>query len=249
MSQRASSRSGRAASIDSPDGKGGGNNDAAKIRASGRRWIWPRSFADSVALCWYLIDALTHLTMELSYVYFTLAAGGAKNSESVFAFVWKEYGKADKRWASYDSTVLSLELLTVFIMGPLALLAAYGVWKSKPWRHVAQIVLCACELYGGAMTFFPEWLSRPANPNLSSSLLHTTVYLGFMNLVWVFIPAILLVDSAIILTRAAAKLSAAQHAAPPPSGNCSYYLIAATLALYILLVPAVILFSSASPAP
>jgi hypothetical protein len=40
---------------------------------------------------------------------------------------WTEYGKADKRWEVYDPTVLSLELLTVFIMGPLALLAMYGV--------------------------------------------------------------------------------------------------------------------------
>jgi|APLak6261661892_1056031.scaffolds.fasta_scaffold28054_1 hypothetical protein len=93
------------------------------------------------------------------------------------------------------------------------------------------------------MTFFPEWLARPTpNPNLSATPVHFWVYLLFMNGVWVLVPAILLVDSCIVLTRAASTARIGDLAArPPPSGNFAYWLIAGTLALYAVLVPAVIM--------
>lgn len=31
--------------------------------------------------------------------------------------------------------------------------------KNKPYRHFWQIILCTAELYGGWMTFCPEWLT------------------------------------------------------------------------------------------
>lgn len=111
--------------------------------------------ACSVALVWFLIDALTHLTVELSYVFVTAAHGGAKHSPSPAAYLWREYGRADARWALYDPTVLSLELLTVFVAGPLALACAYGIWARKPWRHLVCVILSVMELYGGVMTFGP----------------------------------------------------------------------------------------------
>ncbi len=37
-----------------------------------------------------------------------------------------------------DPTVISLEILTVLIAGPLALLAAYAVYYRKPYRHILQ---------------------------------------------------------------------------------------------------------------
>ncbi|RYY32790.1 hypothetical protein EON62_04950 [archaeon] len=53
---------------------------------------------------------------------------------------WREYGKADKRWEVYDANVLSLEALTVFIMGPLALMMMYGVRLSSA-VHARVIIL------------------------------------------------------------------------------------------------------------
>lgn len=85
------------------------------------------SFSCRAALVWFILDAFTHLTMELCYVMVTLIFGGAVNTDSPLAFMWKEYGKADKRWAVYDANILSLEFLTVFVMGPLAALMVYAV--------------------------------------------------------------------------------------------------------------------------
>lgn len=67
----------------------------------------------------------------------------------------KEYAKADTRWAVYDPTVLSLELLTVLLAGPLAILLVWTILNNNKWRHPLQIIISVCELYGGWMTFGP----------------------------------------------------------------------------------------------
>lgn len=51
-----------------------------------------------------------------------------------------------------------------------------------------MIVLATGELYGGWMTFCPEWLS--GNPNLDTdNWMHLWLYLFFFNMLWVVIPA------------------------------------------------------------
>ena len=148
---------------------------------------------------WLILDAFTHLTMEALYVALTLLYGGAARAPaalSAASFMWREYGRADARWAGYDATVLSLELLTVLVAGPLALAALWALARRRPWFHLAVVCLCVMELYGGWLTFGPEWLARPtASPSLSADPLHVAVYLFFMNALWVWVPAILLVDS------------------------------------------------------
>ena len=67
--------------------------------------------------------------------------------------LWQEYAKADKRWGGTDLTVVALEILTVFVAGPLACWICYllskdekkGVLKKWFW----MIVLATGEIYGG----------------------------------------------------------------------------------------------------
>ncbi|KAK3076167.1 hypothetical protein LTS18_013736, partial [Coniosporium uncinatum] len=112
--------------------------------------------------------------------------------------LWREYAKADRRWGGADLTVISLELLTVFVGGPLAVylcsLLARGY--GEPGRNKGKVggkvafwmsVLATGELYGGFMTFAPEWLS--GNSSLDgSNWMYLWVYLVFFNMLWVFIP-------------------------------------------------------------
>ncbi|KAJ3336842.1 hypothetical protein HDU93_002082 [Gonapodya sp. JEL0774] len=150
---------------------------------------------------WYAFDSIMHLTFELGYTVVTLQGGASKN-EGFFAELWKEYGKADARWAVYDPTILSLELLTVYLAGPLAALCMYGTMYNTPWRHFAQIVLNTAELYGGWMTFAPEWVS--GSPSLTTSNpIYLYLYLAFFNGLWVVIPLALLYESYGAVTEAA----------------------------------------------
>ncbi|XP_041523153.1 emopamil-binding protein-like [Microtus oregoni] len=130
---------------------------------------------------------------EGAFVYLSLVGNGA-DSQGLIASLWKEYGKADARWLYFDPTIVSLEILTVVLDGILALVLIYAIVKEKYYRHFIQITLCVCELYGGWMTFFPEWLVGSPNIN-TESWLYFWVYLLFFNGLWVLIPGLLLWQS------------------------------------------------------
>lgn len=120
------------------------HHDAKHAPATG--WLSHLTFTDKVAYVWFLLDAFTHLTMEASYVYVTWAHGGAAKSDSPLAHMWREYGKADRRWEVYDAGVLSLELVTVLLMGPLAVAMMYAVRcpnHTQPKRHDGGLGHCA----------------------------------------------------------------------------------------------------------
>ncbi|KAI2473860.1 Emopamil-binding protein [Annulohypoxylon bovei var. microspora] len=164
---------------------------------------------------WHAFDALIHFTLEGSFLYhcffswiplssvsnphalaptahnflgFTNRAYGPQAAgDNPFAQLWMVYAKADRRWAGADLSVISLELLTVFVAGPLACYICYGIAKKDPRTNILMIIIATMELYGGFITFCPEWLT--ANYNLdTSNFMYKWVYLVFFNVLWVFIP-------------------------------------------------------------
>ena len=181
---------------------------------------------------WHLADALCHFLLEGSFLYhcffsheqisestagyFPTPAGFLGYSDRVygaqsggnnpFAQLWMVYAKADKRWAGVDLGVVSLELLTVFFDGPLAVYICYCLAKRDPKVSIWMIILATCELYGGKfgwlrrdrvclvnsdlpgfMTFCPEWLIGNLNLD-TSNFMYLWVYLVFFNTLWVWIP-------------------------------------------------------------
>uniref|UniRef100_A0AAA9SBU0 EBP like n=1 Tax=Bos taurus TaxID=9913 RepID=A0AAA9SBU0_BOVIN len=136
---------------------------------------------------------------EGPYVYLSMV-GNITHSDALIASLWKEYGKADARWLYFDPTIVSVEILTVVLGGSLALVLVYAIVKEKHYRHFVQITLCVCELYGGWMTFCPDWLMGSPNLN-TNSWLYFWVYLVFFNGVWVLIPGLLLWQSWVELKK------------------------------------------------
>lgn len=82
---------------------------------------------------------------------------GANYGTTPFSRLWQEYAKADKRWGGTDLTVVSLELLTVFVAGPLALWICYLLSKDEKKGELKKwfwmIVLATGEIYGGELLF------------------------------------------------------------------------------------------------
>lgn len=112
---------------------------------------------------------------------------GSDYGTSPFSALWREYAKADKRWGGSDLTVISLELLTVFVGGPLALWICNCLRKQRADTWFWMVVLATGELYGGFMTFAPEILA--GNPNLDTeNWMYLWVYLFFFNTLWVWVP-------------------------------------------------------------
>ncbi|PGH09056.1 hypothetical protein AJ79_05785 [Helicocarpus griseus UAMH5409] len=130
---------------------------------------------------------------------------GAAYGSGPTARLWQEYGKADSRWLGADLGVVSLELLTVLLGGPASAYICYLAYKSsssatssssdaatkaagyrfKMW--FVAIGLAVAELYGGFMTFAPEWLSGSHGLDTSDPM-YLWVYLVFFNTLWVFVP-------------------------------------------------------------
>ena len=139
-----------------------------------------------VLFIWHLFDALVHFIFEGSFLYhcfFTYDAlpitsdyphpasltapgvyflgfkdrtYGAAYGVSPTAKLWQEYAKADRRWGGADLGVISLELLTVFGAGPIALFVCTLLVKGKGeegrlWFWAT--VLATAELYGGECLF------------------------------------------------------------------------------------------------
>ncbi|XP_062612439.1 emopamil-binding protein-like [Saccostrea cucullata] len=151
------------------------------------------SRVNKLVTAWLFFDALIHFTLEGPFIFWSLVSTIEKSTH-VTAQVWKEYALADKRWGVSDPTIVSLEILTVFITGPLAVFLIFAILKNKVYRHFIQIVLCVCELYGGWMTFCPEWLTGSQNLK-TDNFLYMWVYLVFFNGIWVLIPILLLCQS------------------------------------------------------
>lgn len=134
-----------------------------------------------ILFIWHAFDALIHLVLESAYLYncfFTYISilsssdyphpasltvpgvyflghkdrlYGSDYGSSPTAKLWQEYAKADKRWGGADLTIISLEILTVFIGGPLAL---YVCQLIKTQSHGGKLwfwasILATGELYGG----------------------------------------------------------------------------------------------------
>ncbi|PWN41340.1 Emopamil-binding protein [Ceraceosorus guamensis] len=143
---------------------------------------------------WLAFDALCHSIIEGSFLYYSTFGRSINTSQGFLAYLWKDYARADKRWGWSDPTVVSLEILTVLGAGPLAAYCCYLLLNDVAAYHYWAVVLSTAELYGGFMTFCPEWLTQNKNLDASDWMLFY-VYLCFMNLAWVFIPFYLLLDS------------------------------------------------------
>jgi len=201
-----------------------------------------------VLFFWHAYDALTHLFIEGSFLYESFfsyvelprlpTAAVVVVSEPYFlghknrlygpayghgptARLWQEYAKADHRWGLSDPTVVSLEILTVFLGGPAAVYICYLLYlashpsaasssstaaaaaaassrahasaKSKLW--LVAPALAIAELYGGWMTFAPEWLTASSQLETGHPV-YLWLYLVFFNVLWVFLPIWVLVQTA-----------------------------------------------------
>ena len=165
------------------------------LRSNSKRSLSSR---DKLAVLWLLYNALVHWIMEGSFLYYSLT-GSVNSAQGLMAELWKEYAKADARWGVSDPTIVSLEILTVFFNGSVTLLLVHAILAEKPYRHFVQVLVNTCELYGGWMTFAPEWLT--GNKNLdTSSPMYLWVYLFFFNGLWVVIPILLLAQSYVAIS-------------------------------------------------
>lgn len=134
---------------------------------------------------------------------------GAWFSDAPMAKLWQVYAKADLRWGFGEPNIVAMELLTVIGAGGLASYVVWLIIRDERWAAAVAVgkgaggegasrpnlkqkwfwmtVLAVGELYGGFMTFVPEWLI--GSPMLiTSNWVYKWLYLFFFNMLWVIIP-------------------------------------------------------------
>ncbi|KAM0748842.1 Emopamil-binding protein [Meredithblackwellia eburnea MCA 4105] len=152
---------------------------------------------DRFTFVWLAFDALIHFIFEGSFLFLSFPVPRTVNTAtpSPFKTLWLEYAQADLRWGTADITVVSLEFLTVLGAGPLCCYILWLLKKDDRARHYWLVVLSTAEIYGGWMTFAPEWFTGNHNLNVADSWIHLWIYLFLMNMIWVVIPLWLMWDS------------------------------------------------------
>ncbi|CAG8564183.1 13423_t:CDS:2 [Ambispora gerdemannii] len=150
--------------------------------------------SEKYVFAWLTWDALVHFILEGSFVYMSVLGRTVETSSGRMAELWKEYGKADSRWLIAEPTVVSIEIPTFIVCGPLSVLVLWAIIKDHPIRHPLQFLLCTCELYGGYLTWMPEYLT--GNKSLATdNPLYLWVYMVLFNGLWVLVPMFLLIQS------------------------------------------------------
>ena len=139
--------------------------------------------------------------------------------------------------------VLAVEFPTVFLMGPGALFCLWATLRRSTWKNVAIVLVSWCEIIGGWYTFAGPWLNEWLHPGFKSPLDTSSpwlfyVLLVFMNIVWVVVPLILLVDASILIAARAAP-----DAPAPSQPYHTYTLVALFLVAYSILVPVALLMA------
>ncbi|KAF8423284.1 Emopamil binding protein-domain-containing protein [Tirmania nivea] len=170
---------------------------------------------------WHLFDALVHFVLEGAFVYHSLFSAatpaqlaqqpahvralpyrvaGTLFSDAPLARLWQVYAQADLRWGVGEPNIVAMELLTVLGAGPAAAAVAYLLARDERRgdpraraKWFCMVVLATAELYGGFMTFAPEWIV--GSPNLvTSNWVYKWLYLFFFNTLWVWFPAWMLYE-------------------------------------------------------
>ncbi|KAK0623370.1 Emopamil binding protein-domain-containing protein [Immersiella caudata] len=151
---------------------------------------------EQLAFLWFMLCAFLHLFFE---GYFITHHTSLASSQSLFSQLWKEYSLSDSRYLTSNPFMLCIETLTVFIWGPLSVLAAvFLVAEKNGSRHVVQIVLSVGHLYG-VLLYYGTCEFEERYEGVGYSRPEGIYYWGYyviLNAPWVVVPTLLLLQSA-----------------------------------------------------
>ncbi|KAF7069816.1 hypothetical protein CFC21_075395 [Triticum aestivum] len=148
------------------------------------------SKADRLIMCWWAITGLTNLIIEASFLFTRNYL--TKESPSFFDEIWKEYSKADSRYASRDTTIVAIEVIAVFLRGPASLLAIYAIASRKSYSYILQFSVCMGHICAMLVYYITAYLD---GMNFCVSPFYFWTYFVGANSPWVVIPTLIAIRS------------------------------------------------------
>ncbi|XP_034445321.1 3-beta-hydroxysteroid-Delta(8),Delta(7)-isomerase [Hippoglossus hippoglossus] len=154
--------------------------------AAGRLGTWRR-----LALCWFAVCGFIHCAIEGWFsLYYDIIPG----DQSLLSQLWKEYSKGDSRYVIADNFTVCMETVTALLWGPSSFWAVFAFLTNKPYRYVLQLIISLGQLYGVVLYFFTEHRDGYTHSELGHPI-YFWFYFVFMNVLWFFIPLVLIVDA------------------------------------------------------
>ncbi|KAI9289010.1 Emopamil-binding protein [Umbelopsis sp. AD052] len=155
---------------------------------------------DRLIFCWFSLCALTHCCFEVYWVYFNKTVASRTD---FLAELWREYAHSDSRYLVSDPLVLTLEIMTVTIIGPLCVLAMVALYRNSPSRHLYQLIISVFHIFSCSLYYildsFKGFSSCDPHP------IYFWVYFVGFNSPWIIVPALLIYDSCICIYKATAR--------------------------------------------
>ena len=126
---------------------------------------------------------------------------------------WKEYTKADSRYATRDAFIIAMEAITAFLWGPLCAVVVYGIAAAKPWRFTLIAIVSVGQIYGDVLYYGTCYLEQFVHSRPEA--LYFWGYFVALNALWIAIPGGM-------LAYAASNISAAVAKAMPKVRRCGW---------------------------
>ncbi|VAI12034.1 unnamed protein product [Triticum turgidum subsp. durum] len=155
------------------------------------------SKADRLIMCWWAITGLTNLIIEASLLFTPNYL--TKESPSFFDEIWKEYSKADSRYATGDTTTGAIEVIAVFLQGPASLLAVYAIASRKSYSYILQFSVSMGHIYAMLVYYITAYLD---GMNFCVSPFYFWTYFVGANSPWVVIPTLIAIRSWKLISQA-----------------------------------------------
>ncbi|XP_029993754.1 3-beta-hydroxysteroid-Delta(8),Delta(7)-isomerase [Sphaeramia orbicularis] len=148
--------------------------------------IWRR-----LAVCWFAVCGFIHGVIEGWFCLFYHIIPG---DQSFLSQLWKEYSKGDSRYVIADNFTVCMETVTACLWGPFSFWAVFAFLTNKPYRYVLQLIISLGQLYGAVLYFFTEHRDGYAHSELGHPI-YFWFYFVFLNVLWIVIPLMLIVDA------------------------------------------------------
>ena len=97
-----------------------------------------------------------------------------------------------------------METVTAFVEGPMSFLTVWAFMKNYPSRFLLQLCVSLGQFYGCVLYFAVEWMEGWSHGPYNHPL-YFWFYVVFMNILWIIIPFILIIDSWVNLAVAQSK--------------------------------------------
>ncbi|XP_062871903.1 3-beta-hydroxysteroid-Delta(8),Delta(7)-isomerase [Trichomycterus rosablanca] len=144
-----------------------------------------------LALCWFTVCGFIHGVIEGWFsLYYSIIPG----DQSFLSQLWKEYSKGDSRYVIADNFTVCMETVTACLWGPFSLWIVVAFLYNRPYRFVLQLIVSLGQLYGAVLYFYTEHRDGYMHSEYGHPI-YFWFYFVFMNVLWIVIPFILIVDS------------------------------------------------------